>query len=386
MDPTEKRKPRALSPSALKMFKTRTEEYYRKYITPIKPPPFEQTEPMSVGSAFDASVKAYIREKVDGVPFKETYEYFFEQGVDPHNRDFARKAGDVCFNLYKETGALASLMLHIERADGDILMEESLSVAFYNTARGAAAQKLPADRDLWPEAIAAPLAADESAVLLVVLNGKPDLLFSVDGIMAILDWKVNGYCSKTRKSPEAGYIACWDPDKGGKPAVHKRAHVQPFDRQVCQVPVNIELDGCLPSDWDLQTSTYKWLMSGEAPTTQSRPYIKMIDQICGGGNQGGSMRVARHAYRSVPVNDLRYFADYCDLWQAIADGKVLEDDRQAAIDAESAAFITDEEQGSTLLSKRAAALGLDADLSEKLSTVNMDAEKHFTKADRKAAL
>ena len=51
------RTPKYISPSALKLFEKNPTEYYLKYLADAHPPRSPQTQPMSVGSAFDAFVK-----------------------------------------------------------------------------------------------------------------------------------------------------------------------------------------------------------------------------------------------------------------------------------------------------------------------------------------
>jgi len=58
--------PAYLSPSALGVFEKDREQYYLKYLADNRPPRMPQTEPMAVGSAFDAFVKSYLHHSLFG--------------------------------------------------------------------------------------------------------------------------------------------------------------------------------------------------------------------------------------------------------------------------------------------------------------------------------
>lgn len=295
------RKPSYLSPSALMLWNKDPLEYYRKYCAPVKPPGFLQTDAMSVGSSFDAFVKAEIASSL-GLPSKDgahSFERLFEESVEPHNRDFALKAGKHVFDTYVSLGALASLMLDISKSDAEPLMESKV----------------------------------QATVGGVPLSGKPDLLFRRNGMPVIIDWKVNGYMSARTTSPRSGYVSLWA-DPSGPPKEHKDAIVHQHD---CGIGHNVSLDCALYSEWSLQTSTYAWCLLGEVPST---PYVKIIDQIVGPKTK---LRVARHSYLSSKAGDEEYFNQYADLWDRVSKGQVLSDEEQQRLDLECQGFARDDD-------------------------------------------
>lgn len=60
------RTPSYISPSALKTFEKDAADYYIKYLCPTRVPRMPQTEPMAVGSAFDAFVKSFLHHSLFG--------------------------------------------------------------------------------------------------------------------------------------------------------------------------------------------------------------------------------------------------------------------------------------------------------------------------------
>lgn len=60
------RKPDYISPTALKLYRDNRDEYYLRYLADTKSPRDGQTQPMSIGSAFDAYVKSDIHTKLFG--------------------------------------------------------------------------------------------------------------------------------------------------------------------------------------------------------------------------------------------------------------------------------------------------------------------------------
>src|SRR5690348_832596 len=113
------RQPRYLSPSALKTFEKSPVEYYLRYLSDQKPPNFPQTQPMAIGSAFDAYVKNFLHERLIGKDPKYELDTLLEMQVESHNRDWSRLHGLHVFTEYKNSGALADLMLELKGSIGN---------------------------------------------------------------------------------------------------------------------------------------------------------------------------------------------------------------------------------------------------------------------------
>jgi len=105
------RMPKHLSPSSLGTWESDREDFYIKYLASKRPIWKPQTEPMSVGSAFDAYVKAALHRELFGA-VDPVYELdaLMEAQVDEHVRDWARVAGRHAFECYKFTGAYDELL------------------------------------------------------------------------------------------------------------------------------------------------------------------------------------------------------------------------------------------------------------------------------------
>ena len=113
------RVPKSISPSALASFEKDKEEYYFKYICENRPPRTAQSQAASVGSAFDAVVKANLIHDIYGDPLSETFMMLFETQVEPQNRDFAIGAGHHVMDNYEYCGAYAELLTLMDECEVD---------------------------------------------------------------------------------------------------------------------------------------------------------------------------------------------------------------------------------------------------------------------------
>lgn len=256
-----------------------------------------QTQPMSVGSAFDAYVKSHLHESVYGKGKDPKYEFtaLFEAQVEPHNRDWALDAGKYAFERYVEGGALSDLMQELATAISEPRFELSLTGVVEGYREGITAKKMG-----------------------VPLNGKPDLYFiNANGVHVIHDWKVNGFCSKYPISPTAGYIKirdCWNTmvepaSRGGY--MHKDA--VPLD--VCGMWINgasgMEF---YEEKWATQLATYAWLL-GEPVGSD---FIASIDQlVCKPNGLYPKIRCASHRARITANFQFIVMNDYQQLWDII---------------------------------------------------------------------
>jgi len=223
------RRPKFLSPTSLSQYYKEPEEFYAQRIIDNPPPRFPQTQPMAIGSSFDAYVKNYLYQQFVGDPTGTPFQFDSIINAQVENesiREWAKKHGGYVFHCYKKHGSLAALMqeLGISIADS-IKMEITIEKVLHG----------------------------------VPLYGKPDLIFKVtcpQGLATfVLDWKVNGYCSAYPQSPKKGYISLRPQNK-----MHKNAVLG----NVCGINVNISdyLEN-IDESWAAQTTTYAWLLGAE---------------------------------------------------------------------------------------------------------------------------
>jgi len=289
------RDPKYLSNTSIQLFYSDRMEFYLKYLADERPPRIPQTQPMSVGSAFDAYVKSYIVDRLFGANAKPEFdrETIFETQVDPHNRDWARVAGQHAFDAYKQSGALADLMLELALADAEPRFEFTI----------------------------------EKEIRGVPLLGKPDIWFiTKDGMHVLIDWKVNGYCSRSAVSPRKGYIHIADgwnhkemPASRNNRSPHKDAQIMRVGGLMCNVAVYLE---DVDKSWADQTSLYGWLMGEEIGSK----FITGIDQlVCKPGIERPSIRVARHRCRVSPGYQEGLWLKIKNVWETIQSGHIFDE-------------------------------------------------------------
>lgn len=280
------RKPKYLSPSAVKIADNDMEDYAIKYLLTNRPPRPPQTQPMSVGSAFDAYAKSYLYYNLYGNYGPDNqYERdtIFEQQVESHVRDWAKEAGQDCFLKYQRCGALSDLMGELSKAVGPPRFEFDVTdlVEFQGKE--------------------------------VPLLGKPDIYFiNHEGIRIVYDWKVNGYCSKRNTSPMKGYVNCRDVVKHTA-YPHKDAVLAPHKGVVINCMMHLE-DG--NKEWADQLSIYSWLL-GEPIGGEN--VIFGIDQITG----PGCARISSHRLRIKPEWQYHLMERIVQLWEIIESGHIF---------------------------------------------------------------
>jgi hypothetical protein len=304
------RTPRFISPSALAKWQYNQEEYYLQYLADNSPPRMPQTEPMSVGSAFDAYVKSYMFERLFGMGKVRGSQFELETilttQVEGQNLAFARSAGAVCFEAYRKSGALADLLIELEAARGEPRFEFTVE--------------------------------REVGLCGLKLLGKPDVWYvNRENVPIILDFKVNGYCSSYPTSPKRGYVRLRGAgvEKSGSGA-HKKAQLG----IVNGVTINIaEFLEDIDSTWAQQTTTYAWLCGANIGDY----FIVAIDQLCCNGPQ--SIRVAEHRSQVGPPFQARTLTAYETLWEIIHSDHIFRDrslsesqSRCAILDMQYAAY------------------------------------------------
>lgn len=306
------RVPKYLSPSSFKLFESDLNEFYLKYLAETRQPRGGQTKPMSVGSAFDAYAKSYIHHCLFGnYGLNDQYakDTIFEQQVEPHNRDWARAAGQHTFDCYKNCGALADLMLELNKSVGKPRFEFEIQGTI------------------------------ESRIGTVQLLGKPDIFFmNKEGARVILDWKVNGYCSNSIWSPMPGYVMCrdaWPPGSRKASPNDRMPHKNCFPARFKGLMINTQeyLEN-LNIEWAAQLAVYGWLLGEEVG---SQDLIHGIDQICGMGTpEKQLLRVASHRLR-VGANFQHELLDRLTVaWDIIVSGHIFREMSREDSDAHCA--------------------------------------------------
>ncbi len=287
------RTPRSISPSALARFEKDRDDYYFTYLCDVRTEREPQSPPASVGSAFDAYVKSQLMSDIFG---ETTFEELFESQVEEHNRDFARDAGAHVMENYIACGAYKDLLDLMEDA------EEEPQFEF--------------DAD--------------TVICGVPISGKPDCRFKhKDGAHVVLDWKVNGYCSKSATSPSKGYAMCRDGSGWPKPSrSHEKSHSLYKPREFMGLTINEFFMEHVSVDWADQLSLYAWMM-GE-PVGSDRMVV-CIEQIVSKPQKGGLeegpplLRIANHKCQVSPEHQHLLEKRLITMWEAVQSGHVFTD-------------------------------------------------------------
>jgi hypothetical protein len=302
-----------LSPSAISLYVEDKVKYYMNYLADCRPEREPQTDPMAIGSAFDAFVKSYLYEAIFGKrdPRFERMA-IFEAQVEPQNRDKAYPAGEYCFEQYKKSGCLADLMLELRGAATEPRFEFDIMGQVDGYREGVTLNIGP-----------------------IPLLGKPDVYFTnTHGARVVYDWKVNGFYSKYNISPVKGYVRMRDAFQNY--GAHKECHPHLWNG----VKVNI---GCyletLKPDWARQLAIYSWLCGEEVGTEQC---IAGIDQlVCNPDSirPYPKIRIAEHRMRIGKEFQFKTLALAQEIWRNATSGWFFRDmteeaskERQALLD------------------------------------------------------
>lgn len=280
-----------LSPTSIAKWHENPDEFYLWYLAPVRPPKIPQTQPMAVGSAFDAFVKSYLYESLIGKNPQFERTTLFEAQVESHNRDGAFKAGEYCFKEYLKSGALADLMIELQSAVGEPRFEIEVKGVINGYREGVSITR-------------------EGVMLL----GKPDVFFiNSQGAHVILDWKVNGYYSDHGASPMSGYVKIRnDPKNSG---CHKDCW--PMMHNGILINGGQYLEN-LNADWARQLSIYGWVCGCQV----GEEIIVAIDQLA---CRGGLIRVANHRLRVSAVHQWKIFIDAQRIWEIVHSDHIFRD-------------------------------------------------------------
>ncbi len=281
--PTNMDKIQYLSPSAFKLFEEDAERYYKRYLAPVREPRQPQTRPMAIGSSFDAYVKSYLYEHLIGPTAGTDYELetIFKQQVDEDVQEWAWEEGRWLFEVYKDQGALADLMLELSGHFGTPRFEFKLKGVIATT---------------YGE---------------VTLLGKPDLyIINSAGHPVILDFKVTGYCGKYNKSPDKGYLKLRPVNR-----MHKDCIPLMYNGMMINSMCGLEDSNAI---WAMQTTVYGWLLGNDV----GKEVLVGIDQIaCNGAKRDEfdrpEIRIASHRATTSRQWQIALFERMVDAWRTI---------------------------------------------------------------------
>ena len=304
------KKPDYISPSALQLWQSNPEAYVTKYLCEHRPPPTKQTEPMAVGSAFDAYAKAEIHRRLFGPNHRDSQQFefatIFDEQVEEQNRDFAIDAGQRCFAAYETSGAFRVLMQTLEAASEEPKMEF--------TALGSVNEH---------GGIYAPVKGGLSDNPVVML-GKPDLTFTTKaGLYVIFDWKVNGYCSKSGVSPAAGYVRLRNGWQDSPSTPHTRKHLQAHP-SACVMPHMDLTINAVPNlerskkDWARQLACYGWITG--VPVGEEM--ILAIDQLA---CKPDGISIAEHRCPVTKEFQVETYEQFQSCWDVVTSDHLFRD-------------------------------------------------------------
>lgn len=280
------REPEYLSPTSMSKWAEEPNNYYSRYLADVPLPEEPQTQAMSVGSAFDAFVKSFLYESLFGSPSapgndpRFARDAIFEEQVAPHNRDFALVAGEDCLRQYRLLGALDGLMVDLGRSKGPPKFEMDV--------RG----KVSHGRD--------------GVINHVPFRVKPDLHYiNEHGAFVIHDWKVNGYCSASGRSPTPGFVKARR--KGKMPWAHDDCTIGTHKGITINVRKPFER---YDHEWARQCAVGAWVCG--APVGSD--FVAVIHQLA---CSKGKITVAEHAgLVSEHYQDFIH-SEAAKLWQAL---------------------------------------------------------------------
>jgi hypothetical protein len=285
------KKPGHLSPSGLNLYLQDRDAFYWKYLSVLNLPEEPQTQAMSIGSAFDARVKSFIHSSLFGANHPDAnkfdFQTIFESQVAPQHRDWALSHSAYVFEQYKQSGALNDLMLNLERGHGQRFEFEVKGIV-HGKREGI-----------------------EEDIFGVTLLGRPDASYiNSHGAHVVLDWKVNGYCSKYPTSPKPGYLKLRQAG-GVIGKMHKDVHPMLHNGMIINAAACLE---SVDEQWARQLCIYSWLL-GEAIGGDQLFEIHQI--VAKPGPNLPQLRIAEHRMLCTSFWQLALFTKIIDIWEII---------------------------------------------------------------------
>ena len=300
----------ALSPTSLKLFWADPEMWYIRYLAEPRLPRSAQAKPASVGSAFDAMIKNLLFKRFyPNIIVNEHHPFstvkLLEAQVEPQNREWATEQGLHCLTQYNASGALADLLLETTNL-----------------------HKLPVFEFRAREKISL-------RSLEVPILGIPDMSYhrSADSPLTILDWKVNGYCSKSITSPAIGFVKCrdgWSYAEAKPSRTANKSHPKAFPRNVDGVMMSSVPLEETNEDWAAQETTYAWLL-GVPPGGK---FYCAIEQLCGYPNGQAKPDIRVASFRATVSDGYQehLIGKYVTCWHAYMTGHIFVTESREASD------------------------------------------------------
>jgi hypothetical protein len=271
------------------MWEKDREAFYVKYLTEAGRLRDPQTDAMSVGSSFDAYVKSSLHKDLfDKVEPKYQFDALFTEQVEPHVRDFALAAGLHVFEAYHYTGSYDELLRELSEAAEPPQFEFTL----------------------------------REGVRDIPLLGKPDCQYRTkEGAHVMLDWKVNGYCSKHAKSPDKLYSMVRD-GQDQKPSRNAgNPHKGYVPMKYLGLTIGSHYLEATNESWTDQLTIYGWMM-GEKIGQEDM--VARIDQIVAKPHKDGpTLRVANHKARVSTFWQHRLLRRLQDAWEVLNSGHIF---------------------------------------------------------------
>ncbi len=290
--------PKYLSYSALSTLEKNPEDFYAQRLAENRPPREPQTQPMAVGSAFDAYAKANLHAALFGHGADARYEFstIFEAQVERAHWDFGLRAGKHVFNAYRFCGAYDNLLTELQQSIEPPQFEFTV----------------------------------QKEIGGVPFQGKPDCRFVLDfgegRVHCIYDWKVRGYCSKYGASPTKGYALCLDCFETEKPSrSHEKEHRLYLAKPFRGVTVNAGYFETCSKDYADQLSLYGWLL-GEEPGDENvvLGIEEFVSKFMGEGERP-RLRFARHRALCKKSYQLKLLERIQAAWKRITSGHFFDD-------------------------------------------------------------
>lgn len=283
-----------LSPTSLSIYMDDKVRFYLLYLADTKLKREPQTEPMAIGSAFDAYVKSYLHERLFGKDPKFDLRTLFEAQVETQNRTKAWDAGRYVFEQYKASGILTDLMIELDASVTTPRFEFDLMGVVDN-------QK-------------------EAHLGGVPFLGKPDLFYTnKEAARVIHDWKVNGFYSKNGASPVQGYIKLRTVGQPYK--AHKNALPMRWKGLTLNMAQTLDM---VKVDWAQQLAIYMWLCGEDVGTEDCAGSIDQI--VCKpGSNVLPDLHFAEHRSKISKTFQLGVFNKAREAWNCITSGHYFQD-------------------------------------------------------------
>jgi hypothetical protein len=285
----------------------------------------KQMNYMGMGSAFDAFVKAELHSALFGPKTDEQFEFttIFEMQVEPQNRDFCFKAGAYVFDAYKSCGAYGDLLTDLQASESDPQFE------------------FRADRKIDG----------------VPLMGLPDCRYThKSGAHVILDWKVNGFCSKHGATPYKFYSLIrdgWDEDEAKASRSNGKSHPK-YSKMVhngVEIGSHYLHETC--PDWADQLCFYAWMLD---EPVGGEDVIVCMEQIAAKFRKDKYplLRIANHRCRIQEAWQNQLVQRLTNCWKVITSDHIFRDmskedsqTRQELLDMEAKAMVAYADDDST---------------------------------------